>query len=102
VSPAGWWTIPAVVDSPPISHRVVLHTGLGGRPRTTGSSQERARIAARKAISAAIDRIATVDETLARHLRARIHTGLTCSYDPNPPTPSSGFSTHRADPTPPD
>ncbi|GAA3584645.1 hypothetical protein [Kribbella ginsengisoli] len=59
-------------------------TGLGGRARTTGSSQERARVAVKKAISAAIDRIATVDEPLADHLRSTIHTGLTCSYEPTP------------------
>ena len=59
-------------------------TGLGGRARTTGSSQERARVAVKKAISAAIDRIATVDEPLARHLRTGIHTGLNCSYEPDP------------------
>jgi hypothetical protein len=59
-------------------------TGLGGRARTTGSSQERARVAVRKAISAATDRIGTVDEPLARHLRTGIHTGLYCSYEPDP------------------
>jgi hypothetical protein len=59
-------------------------TGLGGRARTTGSSQERARVAVQKAISAATDRIATVDESLARHLRTGIHTGLNCSYEPDP------------------
>lgn len=59
-------------------------TGLGGRTRTTGSSQERARVAVKKAISAAVERIATVDEPLAHHLRTTIHTGLTCSYEPGP------------------
>jgi hypothetical protein len=59
-------------------------TGLSGRVRTTGSSAERARIAAKKALSAAIARIATVDESLAGHLRARVHTGLSCSYEPLP------------------
>ncbi len=58
--------------------------GLNGRVRTTGSSHERARIAVRKAVSAATGRIATIDEPLARHLRTSIHTGLTCSYDPEP------------------
>ncbi len=57
-------------------------TGLGGRARTTGSSQERARVAVRKAITAAVERIGTVDEPLARHLRSCIRTGLTCSYEP--------------------
>ena len=58
--------------------------GLGGRPRVSGSSNERARVAATKAITAAIDRIATVDAPLGRHLRATIRTGLQCSYQPDP------------------
>jgi tetratricopeptide (TPR) repeat protein len=60
-------------------------TGLNGQARTAGSSQERARVAAQKAIAAAISRIATVDASLARHLRSSIHTGLTCSYQPDRP-----------------
>jgi len=59
-------------------------TGLGGRARTTGCSQERARVAVKKAISAATGRIATVSEPLARHLETGIHTGLNCSYEPGP------------------
>jgi hypothetical protein len=59
-------------------------TGLGGRARVVGSSHERARVAATKAIAAAIDRIATVDAPLGRHLRASIRTGLQCSYQPGP------------------
>jgi hypothetical protein len=58
--------------------------GLHGRTRTAGSSQERARIAVQKAISAAIDRVATVDEPLSRQLRICIHTGLSCCYEPMP------------------
>jgi hypothetical protein len=57
-------------------------TGLSGRSRTAGSSQERARVAVKKAISAAITRVAAVDEPLGGHLRACIHTGLSCSYEP--------------------
>jgi hypothetical protein len=38
----------------------------------------------KQAISAATDRIATVDEPLARHLQTGIHTGLNCSYEPDP------------------
>jgi hypothetical protein len=59
-------------------------TGLGGRARTTGSSQERARVAVKKAISAATGRIATIDGPLGQHLQTRIHTGLSCSYEPDP------------------
>jgi hypothetical protein len=57
-------------------------TGLGGRPRIAGGSDERARVAVKKAISAALDRIATVDEQLAAHLRTSIRTGVRCSYEP--------------------
>jgi hypothetical protein len=59
-------------------------TGLGGRTRTAGSSQERARVAVKKAISTATARIATIDGPLGRHLQTRIHTGLNCSYEPDP------------------
>ncbi len=59
-------------------------TGLGGRLRTAGDGRERARVAARKAISAAIERLATVDPALGRHLAAGIRTGLSCSYEPDP------------------
>jgi hypothetical protein len=59
-------------------------TGLGGRARTTGSSQERARVAVKKALSAATERIASVDRPLADHLRTQIHTGLNCCYEPDP------------------
>jgi hypothetical protein len=65
-------------------HELAYATGLGGRPRTTGASQERARIATRKAISAAIERAAAIDETLGRHLRAGVKTGLNCCYEPDP------------------
>jgi hypothetical protein len=58
-------------------------TGLNGRSRLTGSSQERARIAVKKALNAAVGRIATVDAALADHLQTRIHTGLSCSYEPS-------------------
>lgn len=59
-------------------------TGLGGRPRTGGSSQERARVAVRKAISTAIVRTADVDPALAQHLRLSVRTGLHCAYEPEP------------------
>lgn len=65
-------------------HELAAATGFGGRDRSTGSSRERARVAVTKAITAAIDRIATVDESLGRYLRGTIHTGLHCCYQPDP------------------
>jgi len=59
-------------------------TGLGGRPRVPGSVHERARIAVRKAIVNAIDRIAAADPPLGRLLSDTVTTGATCRYDPDP------------------
>jgi hypothetical protein len=64
--------------------RGIRCTFLNGRARTGGSSEERARVAVKKALNAAIGRIADVDDALAGHLRARVHTGLSCSYEPAP------------------
>lgn len=57
-------------------------SALAGRPRTTGSTQERARIAVRKAIVASLARIAELDADLGRHLHERVRTGNTCRYQP--------------------
>jgi hypothetical protein len=64
-----------------------MATGIGGRGRTTGSSRERARIAVRKAIVAAVTRIAETDPWLGRHLRDHVHTGWECRYDSDPNYP---------------
>jgi hypothetical protein len=61
---------------------VARATGLGGRPRTNaGSSHERARVAVRKAISTAIERIRAVDGEAGAHLRRQVRTGSSCSYE---------------------
>jgi hypothetical protein len=62
-------------------------TGLGGRARTTGGVDERARVAVRKAIAAAVSRIADVDGSLARLLGATVTTGSVCRYEPDPDRP---------------
>jgi hypothetical protein len=61
--------------------------GLGGRPRNTGSSAERARVAVRKAIVAALLRIVEVHPALGRHLHESVRTGSVCRYEPNPEAP---------------
>jgi len=66
----------AIVDE------VVAASGLGGRERATGSSRERARVAATKAITTAIDRIMAVDTSVGRHLQRTIRTGTSCVYQP--------------------
>jgi len=62
-------------------------TGLGGRRRRAGSTQERARIAVRKAIAAALERIHQVDPAVARLLRDTVRTGASCRYEPDPDRP---------------
>jgi hypothetical protein len=62
-------------------------TGLGGRPRVPGSAHERARIAVRKAIANAIDRVAAADPSLGRLLSGTVTTGAICRYDPDPDRP---------------
>jgi hypothetical protein len=67
--------------------QVSAATGLGGRPRHTGSSAERARVTVRKAIATALDAIHAVDPVVARHLTTQVRTGLTCRYEPDPDAP---------------
>jgi tetratricopeptide (TPR) repeat protein len=64
--------------------QVSAATGLGGRPRTTGSGAERARITVRKAIATALDAVHSADPVVARHLTTHVRTGLRCSYQPDP------------------
>ena len=61
--------------------------GLGGRTRVAKSTAERARVAVRKAVAAALDRIAQHDPAVARLLRDTVHTGASCRYDPDPARP---------------
>ena len=61
--------------------------GLGGRARGTGGTAERARVAVRKAIAAALDRIGADDQATARLLRRTVHTGSVCRYEQDPDTP---------------
>ncbi|WP_448628311.1 hypothetical protein [Geodermatophilus sp. URMC 64] len=66
---------------------VARATGLGGRPRRGGDAGERARVAVRKAIAAALARIADVDPGLARLLQDVVRTGGWCRYEPDPGRP---------------
>lgn len=59
-------------------------TAVGGRLRTTGSSDERARVAVRKAIAGAVARLRDVDAELERLLTDTVRTGASCRYQPDP------------------
>jgi hypothetical protein len=57
--------------------------GLGGRGRSAGHA-ERARLNVTRAIRTVIRRIAQGDADLGRYLETTIHTGMFCSYVPDP------------------
>ena len=61
--------------------------GLGGRDRGTVTDAERARVAVRRAMKAALDRIAQAHPALGAHLTATVRTGIFCSYVPDPASP---------------
>ena len=61
--------------------------GLRGRPRVRGATDERARLAVRKAIGVAVSRIGEHDPALGRLLGDTVRTGHRCRYEPDPGRP---------------
>ena len=57
-------------------------SGLGGRTRKTNSSIDKARSAVTWRIRDAIKKIDSVHESLAKHLKHSIKTGIYCAYQP--------------------
>jgi hypothetical protein len=80
--------------------QIAAATGLGGRPRTLGGTAERARVAVRKAIAAALARISAVDPPVGRLLADTVNTGTTCRYEPDPGRPIRWLLDEPADPHP--
>lgn len=68
-------------------HALAAAYGLGGRPRRLGSEPEKARVAVRKAIAAALARIEQADPVTGRLLRSGVRTGSRCRYDQDPGRP---------------
>jgi tetratricopeptide (TPR) repeat protein len=58
--------------------------GMGGRGRSAPSGIERARISVSKAVHAAMRRIESHSAGLGSHLSHTVHTGVFCSYTPDP------------------
>lgn len=89
---AGSWADLAKVERVEAERDALLRelagaTGLHGRARSLNGSAERARVAVRKAIASALDRIETEDPATARLLRSSVRTGGVCRYDPDPDAP---------------
>jgi len=57
-------------------------TGLGGRPRRSGSPAEKARVNVTRTIRHAIGELASRAPDLATHLEESIVTGISCCYEP--------------------
>jgi predicted ATPase len=57
-------------------------TGLGGRPRRSGSPAEKARVNVTRTIRHAISELSTTAPELAAHLDESIVTGVSCCYQP--------------------
>jgi predicted ATPase len=57
-------------------------TGLGGRPRRSGSPAEKARVNVTRTIRHAIGELASSAPDLAAHLDESIVTGVACCYEP--------------------
>ena len=57
-------------------------TGLGGRPRRSGSPAEKARLNVTRTIRHAIAELSTRAPELAEHLDESILTGVSCCYEP--------------------
>jgi predicted ATPase len=58
-------------------------TGLGGRPRRSGSPAEKARVNVTRTIRHAIGELASRAPEAAAHLEESIVTGVVCCYEPN-------------------
>jgi predicted ATPase len=63
-----------------LSHAIAL----GGRHRKAGAAAERARVNVSRRITAVLGKIAEQHPALGEHLAARVHTGILCSYTPDP------------------
>lgn len=61
---------------------VARATGLGGKPRRSGSPTERARLNVTRTIRHAITYLATPLPQLAAHLDEALVTGVSCCYEP--------------------
>ncbi|MEQ1702722.1 MAG: hypothetical protein ABMA25_21650, partial [Ilumatobacteraceae bacterium] len=63
--------------------------GLGGKPRSTGGSPERARTAVTRSIRYALARLAEHHPVAAAHLEQHVSTGTYCSYTPDSIAPTT-------------
>jgi hypothetical protein len=92
IDEADAWSDPARLERATVERQAILDelsaaVGLAGRDRRVGGTAERARMAVRKTITAAIARIERHDPAVARLLRDTVRTGTWCRFDPDPGRP---------------
>jgi len=92
IDEAAAWADPAREEKAVLERQALLDelagaVGLLGRDRRPGGSAERARVAVRKAIAAAVRRIDAADPAVARLLRDGVQTGIRCRWEPDPGRP---------------
>ncbi len=68
-------------------HELSQAVGLGGRPRTTHGSAERARSSVTRSLRYAVGRLVEEHPDLAGHLDQTVRTGTYCSYQADPLAP---------------
>ncbi len=71
-----------------LTHELAGALGLGGRDRRVASEGERARASVTKAVRSAMRRLDDQHPELGRHLSLAVHTGIFCTYDPDPRVPA--------------
>jgi hypothetical protein len=70
-----------------IKEQLSSAVGLGGRDRSAASASERARVSVTLAIKATLKKITEHAPALSEHFATTIHTGIYCSYTPDPRAP---------------
>jgi len=73
----------ARVEIEALTEQLASAVGLGGRDRRAGAAAERARSAVTWSIRSAIKRLDAELPRLGARLRASVHTGAFCSYEPD-------------------
>ena len=70
-----------------LARELASAVGMGGRGRRAASSNERARISVKHAITRAIARLESLHAPLARYLASTVRTGTFCCFRPDPRFP---------------
>ena len=68
-------------------HELTSAAGLGHRTRSVGGTGERARTSVTRSLRYSLERLAEHHPMLAAHLDQSVHTGIYCTFTPDPIAP---------------